>query len=91
MKEWECVKKYSHVRGFSYFPDFGCNGISLWVMNFDADRYRFDIIKGKEKFPAFNTAVITLSFDAWCTDRETYLKNVDTAFTILKEEFCGTV
>ncbi|MBR4888591.1 MAG: hypothetical protein IKU17_05555, partial [Clostridia bacterium] len=42
--------------------------------------------KGKEKFPAFNTVVLTLSFDAWCTDRERYLQNMNTAFTIVQEE-----
>jgi len=85
-KKYTCLEKYSQVRGFSYFPSFGCNGISLWVMNFDAEKYRFEIRKGKEKFPSFNTVVVTLSFDAWCTDREQYLKNLDTAFTILKDE-----
>lgn len=86
MSQWKCTEKYSAVRGFAYFPSFGCNGISLWIMNFDEDKFRYEIRKGKEKFPSFNTAVMTLSFDAWCTDKELYIKNLDTAFNILKEE-----
>lgn len=86
LNKYTCVEKYGHVRGFSYFPSFGCNGISLWVMNFDPEIFRFELRKGKEKFPSFNTVILTLSFDAWCTDRETYLKNLDTAFAITTEE-----
>jgi len=35
MKEFECVKKYSGVRGFAYFAPKGCNGIGQWVYEFD--------------------------------------------------------
>lgn len=85
-KQFECTKKYEDVRGFAYMPSWGAHGIEVWVLKFDAEKFRYEIRKGKEKFPSFNTVVLTFSFDAWCTDREIYNKNVETAMTILKEE-----
>lgn len=91
MKTYECTKKYSHIRGFAGHPDFGGNGTEIWLMRFDAERFRKGIQKGKENFPKFNTVILGLSVEAWYLDKETFLKNVDTAFSILKEEKISTV
>ena len=77
-KQFECTKKYEDVRGFAYMPSWGAHGIEVWVLKFDAEKFRYEIRKGKEKFPSFNTVVLTFSFDAWCTDRAglaSYLKS----------------
>lgn len=84
-KQFECVKKYSHIKGFNIQPDWGRNGTEIWL-NFDAERYRRMIKIGKEKFPSMNTVRIWLSFDAWMHDSKTYIEAVKTAGEILTEE-----
>ena len=82
---YRCVEKYRHIRGFNFQPDWGCHGITLWL-KFDAARYRKLIRTGKENFPHLNTLRIWLSFDAWCEDRQAFLRNAETAGRIITEE-----
>ena len=80
-----CTTHYSYVRGFNFQPDWGAHGITIWL-HFDSERYRELVRNAKKKFPRVNTLRIWLSFDAWCEDPDTYLRNVKTAGDILTEE-----
>ena len=77
------VKQYGSVRGFNFQPDWGSSGVTVWL-KFDPEKYRRFIVRGKELFPVMNTLRIWLSFDAWCEDREAYLKNIKTAAKIIE-------
>lgn len=78
------MNNYEWVSGFNFQPDWGSNGVSIWL-NFDEERYRFLLQKGKEKFPKMNCIRELLSFDAWYENRELYLNNLQKASKIIKE------
>lgn len=85
MNKFNPAKQYGYVRGFNFQPDWSTNGCGIWL-KFDKDGYRQLIARGKEIFPGINTLRIWLSFDAWCEDREKYLKNIREAAQIISEE-----
>jgi hypothetical protein len=85
MMTYNPAQAYSFVRGFNFQPDWSGNGVEVWL-RFDANRYRKLIQNGKALFPGMNTLRIWLSFDAWCEDRDLYLKNIHTAANIIQEE-----
>ena len=77
-------QQYAHIRGFNIHGDWCSCGLTEWL-NFDPDRYRTIVAKGKERFPGMNTVRIWLSLDGYMADRQIYLNAVKQAGQILTE------
>jgi hypothetical protein len=65
--DWDRLDGAAHIRGFNYQPTWGRNGYEVWLA-FDPERYRAELVRGKELFPAMNTVRIWLSWSAWKLD-----------------------
>lgn len=81
----EYNKEYAHIRGFNLHGDWCTTGLTEWI-NFDPERYRMMLKKGKEKFPGMNAIRIWFSLDAYLADRKRYLEAIAQAVDILTEE-----
>lgn len=72
------------VRGFNYQPSWGADGLSIWG-KFDPARYRFELERGRELFPPFNTVRIWLSWSAYKADPAAAAARVAQAIAICGE------
>lgn len=79
--DWTRTDGAAHIRGFNYQPTWGRNGVEVW-WNFDPDRYRRELERGRELFPPFNTVRIWLSWSAWKLDPKRIARNVEQAISI---------
>jgi GNAT superfamily N-acetyltransferase len=65
--DWHALDGARHIRGFNYQPSWGRNGVEIWG-HFDPERYRFELTRGLELFPGFNTVRLWLSWRAYKMD-----------------------
>jgi hypothetical protein len=83
--DWASPRGASHIVGFNYQPSWAANGTKCWIENFDADKYREELMNGKKHFPLMNTVRVWLNYEAWMKDPATAEKNVRTAFSICRK------
>ncbi len=82
---WNRVDGAKHIVGFNYQPTWGATGTEIWLDKFDAEKYRAELVRGKELFPLMNTVRLWLSWGAWKKDKDSYIKNLRSAYSVCRE------
>ncbi|SDT33653.1 hypothetical protein SAMN04488543_3805 [Friedmanniella luteola] len=80
----------SEVFGFNYDGSWGTSGLDLW-QHHDHGRMAVEVARGKEHFPAWNTARWWLSPDAYQRDPARFLANFDAGLGIFAAAGIGVV
>jgi len=78
-------QKYSHVRGFNYFPGYAGHGLETWYYLFDPVAIEREISAAKHHFPGMNTLRIWLSHDAFLRDKKKVVENFSTVLGICRK------
>ena len=78
------INEYSWVRGFNYQPSWGCKGIQIWN-DFRESTFVHEVDLGLRLFPKLNVLRIWFSFDAYISNRLSFLAAAKQASAILSE------
>ena len=76
------MTEYSWVRGFNYQPSWGCNGIQIWN-DFRESTFVHEVDLGLKLFPKLNVLRIWFSYDAYISNRTSFLAAAKQAAAIL--------
>jgi hypothetical protein len=74
----------SAIFGFNYDGSWGSSGLDLWEHH-DHGRMAVEVARGKQHFPAWNTARWWLSVDAYQRDPERFLANFEAGLRLFAE------
>lgn len=83
--DWNALDGCNQIAGFNYQPSWGSSGIVIWLDQFSAERFRFELSRGQELFPRFNCVRLWLSRSAYKQDPKRAVANFRTALDICNQ------